>query len=235
MENKIGLNIKKYRLDQKLSQDQLAEKVYSTKSTISKWESGDIVPSVDVLKIVAKALNVSVYKIMDEKQPWTSKVFNFLGKFLFWGFVWVHVDVTFVGVVLGVAVGMFAAAFFAGIGGFAVQLTALIMNGDHEAARIAVTIGYLIWTPLFMVVFGGVGLLLYTIGRSVHMFSRKFFWRYPKGSFKMNELAFFKKITKTQWIIFGSLLAVSVAYFVGIAIYESVNSQGWADFNITFK
>lgn len=235
MENKIGQNIKRYRLDQNLSQDDLAEKVYSTKSTISKWESGDITPSIEVLKIVAKALNVSVYKIMGEKTPWTSKVFNFLGKFLLWGFVWVHVDITFVGVVLGVAVGMFAAAFFAGIGGFTVSVVAMVHNGIAPGAKIAVAIGYLVWTPIFLVIFGSVSLLLYTIGRTVHMFSRRYFWRYPKGSFKMNELNFLKKITKTQWIIFGSILAISIAYFVGIVIYESVNSNGWVDFNIEFK
>lgn len=32
--------IKKYRLDSKLSQDELAEKVYVTRQTISNWENG---------------------------------------------------------------------------------------------------------------------------------------------------------------------------------------------------
>ncbi len=32
--------IKKYRLDSNLSQDELAEKVYVTRQTISNWENG---------------------------------------------------------------------------------------------------------------------------------------------------------------------------------------------------
>lgn len=36
----IGTQIKKYRLASELSQEELAEKIYVTRQTISNWENG---------------------------------------------------------------------------------------------------------------------------------------------------------------------------------------------------
>ena len=49
----IGKQIRKYRTELKLSQDDLADKVYVTRQTISNWEHGKSYPDIiSVIKII---------------------------------------------------------------------------------------------------------------------------------------------------------------------------------------
>lgn len=43
----LGNQIKKYREKMGFSQDQLAEMLYVTRQSVSKWESGDAVPDLE--------------------------------------------------------------------------------------------------------------------------------------------------------------------------------------------
>ena len=52
--------IKKYRLDSKLSQDELAEKVYVTRQTISNWENGKNYPDVKSLLLLSTLFHISL-------------------------------------------------------------------------------------------------------------------------------------------------------------------------------
>lgn len=66
--------IKKLRIQQGLSQDELAERVHVVRQTISKWERGTSVPDVDSLMALARALGVSAAELlgesaMAEKEP----------------------------------------------------------------------------------------------------------------------------------------------------------------------
>lgn len=56
----IAKNIKKLRMDQGLSQAQLAEKLNVTRQTISSWERGNSFPDVGMLVQIAEALNAEV-------------------------------------------------------------------------------------------------------------------------------------------------------------------------------
>ena len=51
--------IKKLRIQQGLSQDELAERVHVVRQTVSKWERGTSVPDADSLVALARALGVS--------------------------------------------------------------------------------------------------------------------------------------------------------------------------------
>ena len=75
---KLGDNIFKLRKDCKLSQEQLAEKVDVTRQTISNWELGETSPNPDQLKLLSKALNVSIDELLnnDIKQVLVEKVNN---------------------------------------------------------------------------------------------------------------------------------------------------------------
>ena len=75
---KLGDNILKLRKDCKLSQEQLAEKVDVTRQTISNWELGETSPNPDQLKLLSKALNVSIDELLnnDIKQVLVEKVNN---------------------------------------------------------------------------------------------------------------------------------------------------------------
>lgn len=75
---KLGDNILKLRKDCKLSQEQLAEKVDVTRQTISNWELGETSPNPEQLKLLSKALNVSIDELLnnDIKQVLVKKVNN---------------------------------------------------------------------------------------------------------------------------------------------------------------
>ena len=58
MSNNIGLNIKKYREEKGLTQTELADKLGKTLRTVQKYESGEILPSINNVYEIAKALEV---------------------------------------------------------------------------------------------------------------------------------------------------------------------------------
>lgn len=58
--------IKKLRIQQGLSQDELAERVHVVRQTISKWERGTSVPDADSLMALARALGVSAAELLGE-------------------------------------------------------------------------------------------------------------------------------------------------------------------------
>ena len=61
---KLGDNIQKLRKDFKLSQEQLAEKIDVTRQTISNWELGETSPNPEQLKLLSKALGVSIDELL---------------------------------------------------------------------------------------------------------------------------------------------------------------------------
>ncbi len=75
---KLGDNILKLRKDCKLSQEQLAEKVDVTRQTISNWELGETSPNPEQLRLLSKALNVSIDELLnnDIKSVLVEKVSN---------------------------------------------------------------------------------------------------------------------------------------------------------------
>ena len=58
--------IKKLRIQQGLSQDELAECVHVVRQTVSKWERGTSVPDADSLVALARALGVSAAELLGE-------------------------------------------------------------------------------------------------------------------------------------------------------------------------
>ena len=61
----IGQNILNLRKKNGLSQEQLGEKVNVTRQTISNWELEETAPNPEQLKLLSKALNVSVDDLID--------------------------------------------------------------------------------------------------------------------------------------------------------------------------
>lgn len=56
----IGKQIKRYRTEQKLSQDELAEKVFVTRQTISNWENDRNYPDVRSLVLLSNVFGISL-------------------------------------------------------------------------------------------------------------------------------------------------------------------------------
>jgi|SRR5690554_841075 len=76
---KVGIKIAKYRKNNNLTQDDLAEKLFVTRQLVSKWENGVGIPSIDVLLELSKLFNVTFEDILclnDEKTINKDDIFN---------------------------------------------------------------------------------------------------------------------------------------------------------------
>ena len=56
----IGKQIRKYRMEAKLSQDELADKVYVTRQTISNWENDRNYPEIRSLVLLGSVYGISL-------------------------------------------------------------------------------------------------------------------------------------------------------------------------------
>lgn len=74
----LGNKILELRKKSGLSQEQLGELVDVTRQTISNWELGETSPNPDQLKLLSKALNISIDDLLDNdiKGPLETKVSN---------------------------------------------------------------------------------------------------------------------------------------------------------------
>ena len=86
----IGNQIKKYREQLKISQEELADKIFVTRQTISNWENNKNYPDIKSLSLLSYNLNVSLddlikgdvekmKEIIDEKEI---KKVNFYSKII---------------------------------------------------------------------------------------------------------------------------------------------------------
>ncbi len=85
----LGLKLKKLREEKNLTQKQVADRMSLDTSTISSYESGTIVPSVEVLLGLARLYNVSTdYLLGVDNRPmvyldgFTPKQMNLIREFL---------------------------------------------------------------------------------------------------------------------------------------------------------
>lgn len=63
--NKIGSLITKYRKENNLTQQQLADKLGVSNTAVSKWECGNNLPDITMLKPLSQALNINVLTLID--------------------------------------------------------------------------------------------------------------------------------------------------------------------------
>ena len=64
----FGEIIKKLRTDKGLTQDELAEKIYVTRTAISKWESDRGFPNIESLKTISNYFSVSVDELLSGEE-----------------------------------------------------------------------------------------------------------------------------------------------------------------------
>ena len=62
----VGKNISKIRKDNNLTQDDLAEKYYVTRQTISNWENGKSYPDLETLVKISNDFNISLDVLLKE-------------------------------------------------------------------------------------------------------------------------------------------------------------------------
>lgn len=54
------------RKKNKLTQDELAEKLFVTRQAVSRWESGETIPNTETLKLLSKLFDVSINTLLGE-------------------------------------------------------------------------------------------------------------------------------------------------------------------------
>lgn len=64
-QKKIGLFLKKLRNEKGLTQEQFAEEFLVSNRTVSRWETGNNMPGLDVLIDVADFYNIDIREILD--------------------------------------------------------------------------------------------------------------------------------------------------------------------------
>ena len=64
----FGEKIQKLRKQNKLSQEQLAEKLYVSRTAVSKWESGKGYPNIDSLKDIAKLFDKTIDELLSSEE-----------------------------------------------------------------------------------------------------------------------------------------------------------------------
>lgn len=60
----FGTQIKKYRNEYKLSQEELAERVFVSRQSISNWENGKTYPDIKSLLLLSEVFSVSFDKLI---------------------------------------------------------------------------------------------------------------------------------------------------------------------------
>ena len=56
--------ISELRTKNRLSQEELAEKVFVTRQAVSRWENGETVPNTETLKLLSKLFDVSINTLL---------------------------------------------------------------------------------------------------------------------------------------------------------------------------
>ncbi len=56
------------RKERGITQEDLARKLYVTRQAVSRWETGETTPSIDMAKLIASALDVPVMRVLDLPQ-----------------------------------------------------------------------------------------------------------------------------------------------------------------------
>ena len=64
----LGEKLKEARKQASLSQEQLAEKLGVSRSAVAKWETGNGIPDVGNLKVIAQLLDVSIDYLLDDSE-----------------------------------------------------------------------------------------------------------------------------------------------------------------------
>lgn len=59
-----GAVIRRLRESRKVTQEELADKIFVSSKTVSKWETGQGLPDITLLEPLAKALDISVIELL---------------------------------------------------------------------------------------------------------------------------------------------------------------------------
>lgn len=72
----FGEKIKKLRTDNNLTQEQLADMLFVTRTAVSKWETDKGLPGIDTLKLISTTFNLSLDELVSDEVVESKKVLD---------------------------------------------------------------------------------------------------------------------------------------------------------------
>lgn len=72
----FGEKIKKLRIDNNLTQEQLADMLFVTRTAVSKWETDKGLPGIDTLKLISTTFNLSLDELISDEVVESKKVLD---------------------------------------------------------------------------------------------------------------------------------------------------------------
>lgn len=164
----IGEKIQFIRKDNKLSQEEFAEKLGVSRQAISKWELGDSVPDIAKIALISKTFNISadsiIFETVDlngndielaspiEENNKFDKVATIAGKT---AIRYVYI-IGYILIVFGIIILIFSATLGVVWNGFSKELSNFLMQYN-----IALNLQFLFWIFIFMAI---VAVITLTIG-----------------------------------------------------------------------
>lgn len=73
---KFGEKLKQLRKDNNLTQEELAEKLYVTRTAVSKWETDKGFPAIDSLKLISELFHVSIDDLISDGDVETKRLLD---------------------------------------------------------------------------------------------------------------------------------------------------------------
>ncbi|MBR1985140.1 MAG: helix-turn-helix transcriptional regulator [Clostridia bacterium] len=116
--NKIGDFIAKTRKSKKLTQAKLAEKLFVSEKTVSKWENGKGIPDTNILPKLCKVLDININELLNGERIESDtneneKLILKMAKELeqknktIWTSMWVIMSVSIIALICGILVSRF--------------------------------------------------------------------------------------------------------------------------------
>lgn len=117
--NKIGDFITTLRKEKKLTQAKLAEKIFVSEKTVSKWENGNGIPDTNTLPKLCEVLGVSINELLsgeklnkDNTDKYNQLLFNMVKELedknkTIWVSMWVIMVVSFVALIGSLLIARF--------------------------------------------------------------------------------------------------------------------------------
>ncbi|QVK16873.1 helix-turn-helix transcriptional regulator [Mycoplasmatota bacterium] len=96
----INENIKKYRLEKGITQQEIADKLFVTRQCISRWEQGKSVPDIESLEKLASILEITVSEIIDDESIKTLTINEAIINRKFKKFIWTSLIISALAVLL---------------------------------------------------------------------------------------------------------------------------------------
>ncbi len=82
---KFGEKLKKLRTDNGLTQNELADKIYVSRTAVSKWETDNGYPSIESLKMLTKVFHVTLDELVSDEDIANKKALDDKNAKVFFG------------------------------------------------------------------------------------------------------------------------------------------------------